>query len=193
MPSTHNAVLVGLGNPGPKYAKTRHNIGFEVIDILAKRLGVSAFQSKFQSHLADATAAGIRVLLVKPQTFMNISGQAVREVTSFYKLEPEKVIVIYDDLDLPATELRIRKFGGPGGHNGVTSIIESLGSDRFPRVRIGIGRGSEAADHVLSEFSKAERAQFDEAITRAADAVESILKDGIDKAMNQFNAKEAKE
>ena len=186
---SYAAVLVGLGNPGPKYSKTRHNIGFEVIDTLAKRLSVATFQNKFQSQVADAQVAGNRLLLVKPQTFMNVSGQAVQEITNFYKVEPEKVVVIYDDLDLPAAALRIRKFGGPGGHNGVSSIIECLGSDKFPRIRIGIGRGGDAADHVLSDFTKAERAQFDDVIVKAAEAVEMIVKEGIDRAMNQFNAK----
>lgn len=183
-------LLVGLGNPGPKYARTRHNIGFEIIDTLAQGLPNCSFKTKFQSLLADTKLEIARVLLAKPQTFMNLSGQSVSEVSNFYKLNPDQIVVIFDDLDLPEGEIRIRKKGGDGGHNGMKSIIENLGTQDFPRIRIGIGRSADAADHVLAEFSKAERELFAKTLTRAVQAVTTLVSEGIDKAMNTFNRKD---
>lgn len=180
-------VLVGLGNPGQRYSKTRHNLGFEIVDTVAARCPNTAFQSKFQSLVADCEMEGKRIFIVKPQTFMNLSGQAVREVADFYKMAPDQIVVVFDDLDLPLADIRIRKFGGAGGHNGVSSIIDALGTDQFPRIRVGIGKGGEAVDRVLSGFSPTERDPISKTIERSADAIQSLVRDGINKAMNTFN------
>ena len=183
-------LLVGLGNPGPRYVNTRHNIGFQVIDTLARSLPACLFQNKLQALVADTSIDTHRVLLVKPQTFMNRSGQSVSEIASFFKVAPQNIIVIIDDLDLPVASLRIRKCGGPGGHNGVQSIIEQLGTESFPRIRIGIGREGDASSHVLSEFNKPERELIEGVIERAVSAIKCLVTEGIDRAMNTYNRKE---
>ncbi len=184
-------LVVGLGNPGLKYRHTRHNVGFDVVDILAKRHG-----EKVRSRINDALCGRIKlsgedVLLVKPQTFMNASG---RSVARFLKKEPveiEDILVIYDDLDLPLGRIRIRPSGGAGGHRGMGSIIESIGSKDFPRIRIGIEKRGNAADHVLSRFSRDEKKVVPVALEQSADAVEHIVKEGLDSAMNLFNRNES--
>jgi len=182
-------IVVGLGNPGREYVATRHNIGFMAVDTLAERWGVTAWREKFSALMAAHRGAE-PVLLVKPQTYMNLSGQAVAAFVRFYKLTVADVIVVYDDIDLPAGRLRLRPGGGAGGHRGIESLFDHLGSDAFARVRIGVGRPPEymeAADYVLSRFSSEEQPLMDEAIKRAADAVEAILKDGLAKAANEYN------
>jgi len=182
-------IVVGLGYPGREYVATRHNIGFMAVDTLAERWGVTAWREKFSALMAEHRGAET-VLLVKPQTYMNLSGQAVAAFVRFYKLTVADVIVVYDDIDLPAGRLRLRPGGGAGGHRGIESLFDHLGSDAFARVRIGVGRPPEymeAADYVLSRFSSEEQPLMDEAIKRAADAVEAILKDGLAKAANEYN------
>lgn len=182
------SLVVGLGNPGTKYVGTRHNVGFDVVDELANRWKVT-FSKKFQGLFGERLDSGEKVRLLKPQTFMNLSGDCVREAATYYKISPEAILVVADDLDLPAGRLRIRKFGGSGGHNGLKSVIEGLGGESFPRVRIGIGRGSTASDHVLGKIPKSEWEDHRITVGEAADAVEMILNEGIEKAMNRFNQK----
>ena len=179
--------MAGLGNPGPKYEDTRHNLGFRVVDELARRSGAPGFQQKFDGLFAER--GGGRVLLVKPQTFMNLSGECVAKFAGFYKIPPEAVLIVTDDIDLPPGQLRLRKDGGPGGHNGMKSVIESLGTELFPRVRLGVGRSSrlEPKAFVLARIAPEERALFDALVLRAADAVEAFLGQGMDAAMNAFN------
>jgi PTH1 family peptidyl-tRNA hydrolase len=186
-------LIVGLGNPGPQYADNRHNLGFMVVEELARRGRAGAPRAKFGAEILDATVAGQKVLLCKPQEFMNVSGQAVARVAGFWKIERADVVVVHDELDLPFERLKLGAGGGPGGHNGVKSIISAFGDPGFPRVRVGIGRpapGRDPADYVLSDFSRAEAAALPDVITRAADAVETIVSDGLTTAMNRFNGKQ---
>lgn len=184
-------LIVGLGNPGKKYEATHHNAGFMAIDYLAEKLGVKITRAKFDALTATATHAGAKVLLLKPQTFMNLSGGAVYKAASFYKIPPERVLVIYDDISLAPGKLRIRLKGSAGGHNGIKSIIAGIG-DNFPRIKIGVGEraGGEAdlADFVLSRFSKADgealRARFDD----ICDAAALIIKGDAASAMNRYNS-----
>ncbi|MDD2420772.1 MAG: aminoacyl-tRNA hydrolase [Heliobacteriaceae bacterium] len=186
-------VIVGLGNPGREYAGTRHNVGFMVVDYLADRWGVSRFQARFRGLLAEAWLGTEKILLFKPQTFMNLSGQAVFDLVSFYKLKPADLLVVFDDLDLSTGRLRGRGRGGSGGHRGVESIIYLLGSEDFPRLKIGIGRPPDqrpAAAHVLTTFRPEEAFAMAGVIQRVADAVELWVKVGITEVMNRFNASE---
>ena len=184
-------LVVGLGNPGDKYENTRHNAGSMVVDELAERLHVPVQRLKYKALTNTAVVGGKRVLLMKPVTYMNLSGEAVRQAAEFYKIPPERVLVISDDVSLPVGKLRIRKGGSAGGHNGLKSIIAQLGSDRFPRLKIGVGEKPhpdyDMADWVLSKFAGADRQMIEEAMKRAADAVECLLRDGADQAMNKFN------
>ena len=184
-------LVVGLGNPGDKYENTRHNAGFMVVDELAERLHVPVQRLKYKALTNTAEVGGKRVLLMKPVTYMKLSGEAVRQAAEFYKIPPERVLVISDDVSLPVGKLRIRKGGSAGGHNGLKSIIAQLGSDRFPRLKIGVGEKPhpdyDMADWVLSKFAGADRQMIEEAMKRAADAVECLLRDGADQAMNKFN------
>lgn len=181
-------LIVGLGNPGDEYEKTRHNFGFWVVDALALRWGFKFKASKFQAMVALGEWEGEKRLLLKPETYMNLSGEAVRPAFDFYKVRPEEVLVVTDDLDLPLGRLRMAASGGSGGHNGMKSISQHLGTQGFPRLRLGIGRGLETPkDFVLSRFSKEEKKLALETVERAADAVECFLKEGIEKAMNRFN------
>ena len=185
-------LVVGLGNPGPQYADNRHNLGFMVVDELARRGRAGTPREKFGAELVEVTVGGKRLLLCKPQEYMNVSGQAVARVAGFWKIERGDVVVVHDELDLPFERLKLGAGGGPGGHNGVKSIISSLGDPGFPRVRVGIGRpapGRDSADYVLSDFSRAEAAALPDVIARAADAVEAIVADGLTAAMNRFNGK----
>ena len=184
-------LIVGLGNPGPKYEKSHHNAGFLALDHLAQQLGCPVTRAKFQALTGQAELCGHKVLLMKPQTFMNLSGNAVGAAARFYHLTPDRVLVIYDDIALAPGRLRIRPSGSAGGHNGIKSIIAALGSEAFPRVRSGVGerRGGEAglADFVLSDFSAADRkeifARFDDICTAAG----LIVEGKISEAMNRFN------
>ena len=183
--------IVGLGNPGPRYQGTRHNVGFEVIDLLAGRRGLHAFEQA----PADAVLvkwrpiAGEPVLFVKPTTFMNHSGQAVGEIVRYYRIETADVLVVLDEIQLPLGKLRARSRGSAGGHNGLKSVIEHLGSE-VPRLRLGVGRGDsrrDLADHVLAKFDKDEASEVERMISRAADAADVFITDGIAAVMNQFN------
>ena len=184
-------LIVGLGNPGTKYEKTRHNMGFLTVDLLAEQQGVKLNKVKFKSAHNILRFGGEKVLVMKPQTFMNLSGEAVGEAVRFYKIPPERVLVIYDDIALPVGKLRLRPTGSAGGHNGIKSIIAHLGSDQFPRVKIGVGApaGTEhdVIDWVIGVPSQAERKMLLEQFKRAIDAAECIVSKGMDTAMNQFN------
>lgn len=183
-------MIVGLGNPGSKYAHTRHNIGFMCVDALAKKFSIVLDSVKFQAKFGEGIIAGKRVLLVKPQTYMNVSGVAVRGLSSFYKIEPAQILVIYDDLDMPLGTLRIRAKGGAGGQKGVRSTIDHLGTEEFPRVRFGIGRPPgkmDAAAYVLQEFIKDEAILAQETLDRVIKAVEIWLTEGVEMAMNRQN------
>ena len=182
-------IVVGLGNPGSQYKETRHNIGFQVVDELARRWNAGAWKKRYEAEVSEHRAIG-PVLLVKPQTYMNLSGTAVREAAKFYKTPPAEIVVVHDDLDLPAGRLRIRERGGSGGHRGIESILTQLGSDEFVRVRFGVGRppsGWDSADYVLGRFAPEEQDLIREAVTKAADAIEMILKEGAAPAMNRYN------
>lgn len=184
-------VIAGLGNPGKKYENTRHNMGFITIDQLAEKHNIKVDKLKFKALVGEGRIAGQKVLLVKPQTYMNLSGDAISQVMNFYKLAPEKLIVIYDDLDIETGSLRIRKFGSAGTHNGMRSVVRCLGSDRFPRIRLGIGNNSngDLVNYVIGGFSKSEVPELEKAVTNAVLAIETILSDGIDLAMNKYNIK----
>jgi PTH1 family peptidyl-tRNA hydrolase len=189
-------LVVGLGNPGREYEGTRHNIGFAALDRLAEKLGCS-FRSKwrFSAHVAEAaTGEAGKITLAKPRTFMNRSGSAVQALLSWLKLEPQHLLVVVDDADLPLGQIRLRLSGGSGGHNGLRSIIEALGgNEEFARLRIGIGRtapvGTDITGHVLGRFGPEEREVVDKAVATAVEAMECCLRDGLTEAMNQFNRK----
>ncbi len=184
-------LVAGLGNPGPRYARTRHNVGYAVVDELARRWGVSVekYERRYEALLGDAQLAGERVLLLKPQTYMNLSGRSLLAVTQFYKLAGSDLLVICDDLDLPVGRIRVRAAGSGGGQKGLENILLRLASNDIPRLRIGIGKvdKSVTTDYVLSRFSPDERETIDQTVTTAADAVECWLGEGIDAAMNRFN------
>lgn len=188
-------LIVGLGNPGAKYDRTRHNIGFEAVDTLAKVWRISLAENrKFQGFFGEGVAAGqVKIRLLKPTTYMNNSGQSIRAVTDWYKLPPESVLVIYDDMDLPVGKLRLRLSGSAGGQNGMKSTIAHLGTQTFPRLRIGIGsakdsdRQGDAIGHVLGRFSPQESEVIAEVLHLVVGAVELSLKQGVDKAMSLYN------
>ena len=185
-------LVVGLGNPGKKYETTRHNAGFMVMDILAGRNGFELSKSKFKSYIADEMVAGKRCLLMMPQTMMNNSGEAIYEAVSYYDIPDENVIVIYDDISLDVGKLRIRRKGSAGGHNGIKSIISCLGSEEFPRIKVGVGKKPNAdydlVKWVLGTIPKEQWPDFDSALSKSADAVEEIITNGVDSAMNKFNS-----
>jgi len=183
-------LIVGLGNPGREYRGTRHNVGFMLLDRLAEHLGVSFSRVESRSLVTKAEFLGSKLILVKPQTYMNLSGQAVSSLLRFYKVPLERLLVVYDDVDLPLGTLRLRPDGGSAGHKGMQSIIEKLGAQEFPRLRIGVSRPPgrmEAADYVLQDFSKAESELLQEVLIRGTEAVLAFVGEGIVAAMNQFN------
>lgn len=183
-------LIVGLGNPGRDYEMTRHNIGFLVLDRLAKRWGVEINKFKFKALMGEYRKPHEKVVLIKPQTFMNLSGSAVRSFIQFYKPTNEQVLVIFDDLDLPFGSLRIRKSGGSSGQKGMKSIIEQLGTEEFPRIRVGIGRPPgkmKSEDFILNKFRTLEISDLDLILDKGANAIECFLTDGIEAAMNRFN------
>jgi PTH1 family peptidyl-tRNA hydrolase len=183
-------IIVGLGNPGREYAGTRHNIGFMVVDEIARRYGPATWKKRFRSEIGEVFVDGQKIVLVKPQTYMNLSGIAVREAISWFHVDREDTMIVMDDLDTPFGSLRLREKGSAGGHNGLASIIQQLGSTEIPRLKIGIGRGrSTAAAHVLSRFSPEQERELPDLITRSADALEIWIKDGITTAMNHSNRK----
>ena len=187
-------VIVGLGNPGKEYENTKHNIGFLTLDRLSERLGISIKQIKHKALTGEGFVKGQKLMLVKPQTYMNLSGQCVREVMQYYKVEPENLIVIYDDLDIPIGTLRLRAKGSAGTHNGMKSIIYDIQEDGFPRVRVGIGgeHKGNLANYVISGFRKEDINTVETAVEKAADAVECWIDEGINAAMNKFNKKKEK-
>jgi PTH1 family peptidyl-tRNA hydrolase len=185
-------LVVGLGNPGGQYQGNRHNLGFMVVDELARRGRAPAPRAKFGAELLDATVAAEKALLCKPMEFMNLSGQAVARVAQFWKIAPSETVVVYDELDLPFGQLRLAAGGGHGGHNGVRSLIADWGTADFARVRVGIGRppaGHDPANFILSNFSRDEQTALPGLVGEAADAVEGIMRSGLTTAMNRFNKK----
>lgn len=183
-------IIVGLGNPGQEYSATRHNVGFFVVDELARRWGAQIWRNKFDAEIAEHRSDGEQSLLVKPQTYMNLSGTAVGALVRWHKVSAEDVVVIYDDMDLAVGRLRLRTKGSSGGHRGIESLISHLGTDVFARVRVGVGRPPEGwtvNNYVLSKFSTEEAPLIKEAVERSAQAVECILAQGITKAMNTFS------
>ena len=189
---TYDWLIAGLGNPGSEYEKTRHNTGFMSLDLLAARLQVKVSKERFKALTAQADFDGQRLLLMKPLTFMNASGIAIEAAAHFYKIPPERVLVLFDDISLPVGKLRIRKNGSAGGHNGLKSIISCLGSDQFPRVKIGVGRKPrpdyDLAAWVLSRFTEEETAALSEALDHVSAAVELIVAGKTEEAMNRFNS-----
>ncbi len=185
-------MIVGLGNPGPRYARNRHNVGFQIVDALAEKHALSFQKRQFKALLAMGSIQGQRVLLVKPQTYMNLSGEAVQPLVNYYKIALSDLMVVFDDMDLPLGVIRLRPFGGAGGHNGMRSIIQRLGSNQFPRLRVGIDRPPgrmDPAAYVLQDFSSDEEAVMVQVRERAVDALETWLEQGIDAAMNAFNVR----
>lgn len=189
-------IIAGLGNPTKEYDKTRHNVGFAVIDQLADRYGIDVSERKHRAFCGKGVIEGQKVLLVKPQTFMNLSGESLRSAMDYYKALPEELIVIYDDISLPPGQLRIRLKGSAGGHNGIKNIIAHLGTQEFPRIKVGVGEKPprmDLKDYVLSRFSKGEQELMEEAFREAAQAVAMMISDGADRAMNHFNTKKKAE
>lgn len=185
-------LIVGLGNPGSKYAKNRHNIGFRVVESLADSNGIKIDTDKHKGLIGKGAIEGEKVILAKPLTYMNLSGECVRAVADFYKIPMENVIVVFDDISLDVGKLRIRKKGSAGGHNGIKSIIAHLGTQEFPRVRVGVGEKPprmDLADYVLGHFSAEEKKIMADAVKEAADAACEVISDGIDHAMNSHNSK----
>ncbi len=186
-------IIAGLGNPTKQYENTRHNAGFAVIDYLSEKYQIPVKQAGFKGLYGSGYIEGQKVLLLKPQTFMNLSGESIRAAMDFYKIDPEEeLIIIYDDISLAPGQLRVRGKGSAGGHNGIKNIILHLGDQKFPRIKVGVGEkpaGYDLADYVLGHFSKEEQKQMDEAFAQAGAAVEVILTEGIDAAMNRFNGK----
>lgn len=188
-------IIIGLGNPGKKYENTRHNMGFIAVDLLAEKYGIKVDKIKFKALVGEGRIAGRKVLLVKPQTYMNLSGQSVMEVMNFYKEDIENLIVIYDDIDIPTGTIRLRKKGSAGTHNGMRNIVYLLQEDGFPRIRVGIGSESKVdlIHYVTSGVTKKEKDLLEDALTRAADAAACIVEKGIEKAMNEYNIRPKKE
>lgn len=184
-------IIVGLGNPGKKYENTRHNIGFEVAEAVADAAGFMLLNAKFKSLMGMGVLEGQKIMVLKPQTFMNLSGEAVREAIDFYKCDPEsELIVISDDISLPPGKLRIREKGSAGGHNGLKNIIAQTGTDGFTRIKVGVGekpKGWDLADYVLGHFDKDDRALMDEAVKNAVEAIKLMINGDTQKAMNRFN------
>lgn len=185
-------IIAGLGNPGPKYADTRHNAGFKALDLLSKQNGFEIKKSKFKALIADEIIAGKRCLIMKPQTMMNLSGEAILEAADYYNIPNENIIIIYDDISLDIGKIRIRRKGSAGGHNGIKSIISCLGSEDFPRVKIGVDKKPDArtdlADWVLGSLPKEKEAELNTALENAVGAVELMVNGKIDEAMNKYNS-----
>lgn len=186
-------IIAGLGNPGQPYEGTRHNAGFDVIDVLAEAYNISVDYRKNRALIGKGIIEGQKVILAKPQTYMNLSGESIRGLVAYYKVDEEsELIVIYDDVSLDPGQIRIRKKGSAGGHNGIKSIIAHLGTEVFPRVKVGVGqkpRQYDLADYVLGHFSREEREQMAEGYRHAAEAVKYMVTDRVDEAMNEYNRK----
>lgn len=185
-------IVAGLGNPGKKYENTRHNAGFKALDLLAEKYGFEFKKLKFHALVADEVIASKRCLIMKPQTMMNLSGEAVLEAAQYYNIADENIIIIYDDVSLDVGKIRVRRKGSAGGHNGIKSIISCLGSEDFPRVKIGVGKKPspeyDMVKWVLGDIPQESKKAFDEKLNDAVGATEAILNDGIDKAMNNYNS-----
>ena len=183
-------LIVGLGNPEPEYSHTRHNMGFDVINEIAKRQEIELSRTKYNGIYGSGIVEEEKIILLKPQTFMNLSGQCIKPFTDFYKIPIENVLVIYDDMDVEVGSIKLRKKGGPGTHNGAKSVVHELVSENFPRIRVGIGRPIEeydAIDYVIGQVEEETYQRLEEGISKAADAIGEFLKNGIDSAMNKFN------
>ena len=181
-------LIVGLGNPGKEYDGTRHNIGFETIDYISKKYNIDVNRTKFKGTFGEGFINNKKVVLLKPSTYMNLSGESIREAINFYKLENEEVLVIYDDISLEVGKIRIREKGSAGGHNGIKSIIANMSTDVFPRIKIGVGQPKgDLVSHVLGKFSQEEINDLNEVIEASSEAVEIIVKDGTKEAMNKLN------
>ena len=189
--ATETWLIVGLGNPGKDYERTRHNCGFRAVDLLAEHLGCRIDKGKFQGLYGQTTYEGKKLMLLKPQTYMNLSGRSVLQLSAYFSIPPQRIIVLFDDISLPPGRLRIRADGSAGGHNGIKSIIGELGSQEFPRVKIGVGGKAhpeqDLADHVLSTFSAQEEKALTVALKNAADAALAIIDHGVPEAANRFN------
>lgn len=185
-------IIAGLGNPTKQYDKTRHNVGFSVIDLLADKYNIDVTEKKHKAFCGKGVIEGQKVVLAKPQTFMNLSGESIRAIVDFYKVEPEDIVIIYDDVSLEPGQLRIRLKGSAGGHNGIKNIIAHLGTQEFPRIKVGIGAKPprmDLADYVLSRFSQGEQKMMDEAFSEAGEAAVMMITDGAERAMNHFNTR----
>ena len=183
-------IIVGLGNPENEYSNTRHNMGFDTINKIAKQYNIEISKTNFKGKYGTGTIENEKVILLKPQTYMNLSGESVKEILKFYKLSTDNLIIIYDDIDIEAGIIKLRKTGGPGTHNGMKSVINEIQTEKFPRVRIGIGRPEYKGDlinYVIGKIPEQEIQVLDKSTTLAKDAVIEIIKNGIDKAMNKFN------
>lgn len=186
-------LIAGLGNPGREYVGTRHNVGFEVADAICSKFDINLNKEKFRAVFGDGRIAGEKVIIAKPQTYMNLSGEAIREIADWYKIEPDNIIIIYDDISLPVGKIRIREKGSAGGHNGIKNIIYQLQTDVFPRIKIGVGAPEhpdfDMKDYVLGHFSKEETEILTESAIRAVFAAQEIIKADAKSAMNKFNGK----
>lgn len=181
-------LIVGLGNPGKQYEQTRHNIGFDVIDYMANKYNIDVNREKFKGICGEGFIESKKVILLKPLTYMNLSGESIRELANFYKLEDDEIIVVYDDISLDIGRLRIREKGSAGGHNGIKSIIQNLGGDKFPRVKVGVGQPKDnLVNHVLGKFSKEDREHIEKVIPVVSDAIVEIVKNDAKESMNKFN------
>ena len=191
--SAEDWLIVGLGNPGKEYDNTRHNVGFRVSEQMAGELGVKIDRLKFKALIRQVNRNGRKLFLVQPQTYMNLSGAAVSALATYYKIKPEHILVIFDDISLPVGRIRVRRDGSAGGHNGIKSIIQSLGTDQFPRVKVGVGEKPhpdyDLADWVLSKFSAQEEKALAPALENAAKAAMAVIEQGVDKASSLYNGK----
>ena len=189
-PGDGRRIVIGLGNPGKEYAATRHNVGHWCIDRLAEIHSTGRFRRSRLAEVAETTIGGQRVVLAKPRTYVNVSGRAVTSLMAKYRAGPGDLVVVYDEMDLPVGSIRLRAQGGSGGHNGMKSIIDAVGTQEFPRLRIGVGRPARSGDevgHVLGALPRQERASVEDAVSRAAEAIQAVLSDGVVEAMNRFN------
>ena len=183
-------IIVGLGNPEPEYSNTRHNMGFDTINKIAKKYNIEFSKTKFKGIYGTGIIEGEKVILLKPQTYMNLSGESIKEIIDFYKLNTDNLIIIYDDIDIEPGIIKLRKTGGPGTHNGMKSVIKEIGTEKFPRVRIGIGKPEHKGDlinYVIGKISEEDKKILEKSTDVAKDAVIEIIKNGMDKAMNLFN------
>ena len=188
-------IIVGLGNPGKKYENTRHNMGFLAVDLLAEKYGIKVNKLRFKALTGEGRIAGQKVLIMKPQTYMNLSGESVRQALEYYKEDSQNLIVIYDDIDIPTGSVRIRKKGSAGTHNGMRSILYQIQTEDFPRIRVGIGSGKKEnlIDYVTGGVSSSEKTLLEESLIKEAEGAACIVEKGIDKAMNEYNVRPKKE